>query len=159
MSLSSKPPACPACGGRLRRMGGGEGRPAGDERWLCDEMVRERFEERTKVAFDHLGEVWNVKYVLRNEENQRAIEREKSQIATLTAKLNADAEAKGEEPLQVQHNFDWSSARPGDFTVDRGMKTVYLVGPDGALRRCDNPGLRDSIIDKVRELLNSEKSK
>ncbi len=149
-SLTSPPPPCPECGERMRRLRGRAGRPL-DETWMCQTAIAER-RFGGKGPFTHEGVARIPMFIIRSPENQAAIEAEKQDF--IVAYNQAVAKAPGAAgPLQIPKPGVWAEARPGDALVDRGLRTVYYVLPDGSRKRVDDPEAKAQAISQVKEQL------
>lgn len=135
----------------MRKLAGRPGRKF-DENWICRVAIAER-QFGGNGPFTHKGEAFEIMYVLRSEENQKQIADEKT---AFTVYYN-NAVEKG-EPVRLPPQGTWHTARPGDVVVDRALKTVYLVLPDGSHKRCDDPEARDAAIAKVKDQLDMIKA-
>lgn len=123
-----------------------------DENWMCNTAIAER-RFGGKGPFTHKGVALEIMYILRSEENQKAIAEEKT---AFTVYYN-NAVEKG-EPVRLPPQGTWHTPRPGDVVVDRRIENVYLVLGDGSHRRCDEPEAKASAIAKVKDQLDMMKA-
>lgn len=131
----------------MRRLSGRPGHEY-DENWLCEQAILER-RNGGLGPFKHLGEARIPVYILRSEENEKAVSEEQQafmveyQLARETGK-----------PVEKQPALGaWTDPRPGDALIDRDLKRVYWVAPDGSRRRVHDHNACQLAINRVKEQL------
>lgn len=82
-------------------------------------------------------------YVLRTEENSKAVAQERAAFTLEFEQAKAEKRPLGYVP-------DWVSPRPGDALVDRALRTVYVIAASGARERLRDKVTAAKILDHVR---------
>jgi len=117
---------CPECGKRtLQKLG-----EPGKEVWMCPGLLEELAGGKKII---HKGLVWDVSYIIRCPESIQAIKQFQEE-----KHINVDL---------VDYTL------PGDVYVDRAMKAVYLIAPDGSRRRVKDPETIRVTVEHVKKVL------